>query len=243
MQKALYILLCLASATQSAWAQSSLPAEPRRLQIGLDLGKIPLSAIGNPFSNLSFRRETFYTIEPIIRLERLNRRQWWQGQVGLTRYTGAASGQTYLNLMGGFLKAGMEWVPNPRWSQAALLTASVWQTTGDVRIPAGQFSATRLPIPSATSSALGIEGQTNRDFGLGQRWLVRVGISYGLFHNRIPAQTMAPPYLPGIGRYVGFAQQGERTAPIALTGGVTLKLLYTVSRLPTDSPRPQRPSE
>ncbi|WP_148289296.1 hypothetical protein [Fibrella aestuarina] len=246
MQKALYILICLAVATQLGRAQAPLsedPIEPRRLQLGLDLAKMPISWIGRPLSNFPLQRETFFTIEPVIRLERPDKRHWWQGQLGVTRYTGAAFGQTYLNLTGGFLKAGMEWVPGPKWTQAALLIASVWQTTGEVRIPAGLFSATTLPVPSATGGAVGIEGQTNRDFGLGQRWLLRTCIHYGIFHNRMPAQSMAPPYLPGIGRYVGLTPSGERTTPIDLTGGVTLQLLYTLTPRRAYSTGPQQPSK
>ncbi|MEZ0609543.1 hypothetical protein ACAW74_13580 [Fibrella sp. WM1] len=227
MKKAVYIALCLALITNVSWAQSAspeAPIAPRRLQLGLDVAKMPVSWIGR----IPSQRESFYTIEPLIRLEHPDRRHWWQGQLGVTRYTGAVSGQTYLNLTGGFLKAGVEWVHGPKWTQAALLTASVWQTNGNVRIPAGTFGETVIPIPTATGGTIGVEGQTNRDFGLGERWLVRVCIHYGLFHNRLPTQSMPPPYLPGLGRYVGFTQSGERAAPIALTGGVALKLLYSL---------------
>lgn len=231
-------LISVASPIRAQVAPTDSLILPRRFQLGLDLAKMPIAWIGNPRSDIVFRPDMFYTIEPIIRLERLNRRQWWQGQLGVTRYTGAAFGRTYLNLTGGFLKVGMEWIPRPNWAQAVLLTTSFWQTTGEVRIPAGAFGATTLPVPTATGVALGVEGQTNRDFPLGQRWLIRLCIRYGLFHNRLPNQSIPPPYLPGLGRYSGLSKEGERTAPVAVTGGLTLNLFYTLS---SRAAQPQQP--
>lgn len=206
------------------------PASPRRVQVGIDLTKTPIALIGMPLSNYPLKKESFITLEPVVLIKRRDRLTGWQGQMGFTRYTGAPVNSTYLNLTGGFLKAGPEWaVLSPDDKVAILLVASTWQTSGEVRTPAGAFAASATPIPTTSGGAVGAELQTNRDIWLGDRWMLRLLIRYNVFWRTMTTQAIIPKYLPGLGLYLS-PNSDPTSSPISFTGGASFQLMYFLNR-------------
>lgn len=222
------------------WAQVALLDEavvPRRMQFGIDVLKTPAALIGLPLSNYPLKKESFLTIEPVVRFERQKRQRYWQGQAGFTRYTGAPTGDTYLTLTGGFLKAGTEWQTLSESSSAALLlTVSAWQTGGEVRIPAGTFAPAVIPIPLAGGGAIGAELQTNRNFRFNEAWTLRLLVRYNVFLHTDLSQSIAPKYLPGLGLYRSIKSDATMS-PVGITAGVSLQLLYTPALYRRPPPR------
>ena len=197
------------------------PPPGRRVLLGIDLAKTIIPAIGGRGFYYPINKESFYTIEPTLRIERMDRQSFWVIQPGFTRFTGAPFGNASLDLAGGFLKTGVEFRPGHNIGLAVLLTISTWQTSGTFTLSSGAFSPYVGRLPTNTGFAGGLEIQFSRDIPLGKTSLFRLLLRTNSFWQKRADNGPATPYILGIGRS-GTARNSE----LSLAFGATLEYHY-----------------
>lgn len=225
MNKAVTYLLLLA-ATVPALAQQSNQIQPdplpeRRILLGIDLAKTIVPAISGRGRYYPFKNESFYTLEPTIRIEMDSQRYRWVIQPGFTRFTGATSRNTSLDLAGIFLKTGVEFRTDRNVGVALLVTASTWQTSGTFTLSGGAFSPYVGTLPTNTGVAGGLEFQCSRDISLGTRSLFRFLFRTNSFWQNRSNNGPETPYIPGVGLFIN-----TRKPELGITAGATLEYHY-----------------
>ena len=224
MKKALtYLIAVLAYMPVLAQSGQKLTEEPpyqRRWILGIDLGKT-LAAAGGGWADYPLRNDLFFTIEPMLRIESVNKRVFYVIQPGLTRFTGAPFSNARLAMTGGFLKIGAEYRAWSSGAVALLATTSGWQIGGDFTIPSSAFGTYRAAVPKHNTLTAGLEIQLSEDFRPGPKSLLRIIVRQTNFWRNRSETNPRTPYIPGIGRYFDL-----HNSPLSFTMGLSLEYHY-----------------